>query len=142
MTLIKTKDIKFGLQNEKEILILLKTKFKNIEKSSLQYSRYDFCSDTTLIELKTRRNTKDKYPTTMIGMNKIKYFLKQKEKKCYAFFSFTDGLYYVEINEELVKKCESKDGGRCDRGYIETRPYLFIPVGFLNSYHTLENHTD
>ena len=139
MNSIKTKDINYGVKNEDEIFKILKNKFKDLKKSENKYSHFDFYNDSNLIELKTRRNSKNAYPTTMIGMNKINFFLNSNDT-CYAFFSFTDGLYYIVINDDIIKKCNINNGGRCDRGYIENNKYLFIPVDLLKPCHILENH--
>jgi Holliday junction resolvase-like predicted endonuclease len=45
------------------------------------------------IELKTRRNTHDKYATTMIGANKLEKaekLFKEKGERTFFYFQFTD----------------------------------------------------
>ena len=93
---------------------------------------FDLRDDKTKImaEVKKRNNTKDKYPTTMVGENK---FLKAKEyyDKGYDVlfcFEFTDGIYYYEYCDE---KLEVKLGGRRDRDRPEFKNYVYIPVNKL-----------
>ena len=106
--------------------ILLK-KYQNI---SFINSVFDYKTDDAYIELKSRRNTKDKYPTTMVGYNKI----KQADKylldgyRIFFYFHFTDGYYYFEYTGQ---KLEKKIAGRCDRGKNEYKDYCFIPVNQL-----------
>jgi len=136
---IKIKDTKFGLKSEDKVYELLKTKFKNLEKSKNKYCCYDFLNDDTYIELKSRRNNKDKYKTSMLGNNKIKFFTKNNDKRCFVFFNYFDGLYYFIVNEENLKKCRIGKGGRYDRGKKEIDEICFIPNYLLNPYHTLNN---
>jgi len=51
--------------------------------------------------LKTRTNTYDKYPTTIIGYNKVEEGFKSIKdgKTVYFLFGFTDGLYEWELND-------------------------------------------
>ena len=99
-------DIDFGKNAEDEIYEILKTKYDDIEITS-EYSTFDYKtkSEKLKIELKTRRNKSDAYPTTMIGLNKI--------KKCndpdttYLFiFKFTDQILFIKfINEIILVNC-------------------------------------
>ena len=68
-----SKDYKFGIDKENLLLETLKEKFGNdLEKSTSKTSYYDYSNKDILVELKSRRNNYKKYPTTMIGENKIK----------------------------------------------------------------------
>ena len=60
----------------------------------IKYNLIDFYNDDIYIELKLRRNTYQKYNSTIIGSNKINY-LKTLNKKCYFVFCYLDGLYYI-----------------------------------------------
>ena len=123
---------KIGTENEKYLLNILKdTIDKNIKLTKNKYAIIDYISPNTLIELKSRRNTYEKYPDTMVGANKIKYMLNDKTRKSYCVFSFTNGIYYIEINEETVNKFRKASGGRADRGRIETSTYYYIPIEML-----------
>lgn len=125
------RDLEFGFEKEKELLNKLKTLDPNINFSKNKFCCYDFESDNTIIELKSRRNKYNKYPTTMIGNNKIKKFLSL-DKDVYLVFSFTDGIYYVKCDDELINECSINTGGRYDRGKPELNEYCYIPIKFLN----------
>lgn len=131
-------DIKFGSKSENDVYELLKKNFKDLQKSSNKYSIYDFYNDDTYIELKTRRNKKDQYKTSMLGNNKIKFFLKNNDKNTFLFFNYTDGLFYMPLTNENIKECYVKKGGRWDRGKDETCDIFFIPNHLLSPYHTLD----
>ena len=125
-------DIKFGLQAENDLYDILKEKFdKNLVRSTDKYSRYDYYSDSCIVELKTRRNTKDKYPTTMIGLNKFDDCLRDCSKDYYFVFNFTDGVWYWKFDKDEYDEFEKRIGGRNDRGYDESSMYLYIPVNML-----------
>jgi len=93
---------------------------------------HDFISPSgDVVELKTRRCNKDRYPDTMIGANKIQNMLSNSDRS-YCVFSFTDGSCFVEITPDNVSKFRRGSGGRSDRGQIEQQQYYFIPVNLLS----------
>lgn len=126
-------DINFGKISENEIFSILKYKYPDIEPTT-DYSIFDFISqnEKLKIELKTRRNESNKYPTTMIGLNKI--------KKCndpdttYLFiFKFTDQTLFIKYNVEIFNKFEIKISGRYDRKRSgELSQYIYIPITSLS----------
>lgn len=94
------------------------------------YAPFDFRTKNKkiFIELKTRNNTKDKYPTTMVSQSKVN-IAKEYPKKTFIFcFKFTDGLYYIYYDKDLFDTFETSQGGRTDRGRDEFNTYCFIPV--------------
>jgi hypothetical protein len=108
---------------------ILDTKYSTDFKRTKEFSIFDLRDEITktFAEVKKRNNTKDKYPTTMVGENK---FLKAKEyyDKGYDIlfcFEFTDGIYYYEYCDE---KLEMKLGGRRDRNRPEFKNYIYIPT--------------
>lgn len=108
---------------------LLDTKYSTDFKRTKEFSIFDLRDETIKMfaEVKKRNNTKDKYPTTMVGENK---FLKAKEyyDKGYDIlfcFEFTDGIYYYQYCDE---KLEMKLGGRRDRDRPEFKNYIYIPI--------------
>lgn len=127
------KDLDFGISNEEKIISIIKEKFdKNLEKIKNNLFVFDFSSDKCYVELKTRRNIKDKYPDTMIGYNKIVYAM-QTDRPVYFCFQFEDGLYYYEFNKEDLNNNNIivKKGGRKDRGRYEYKDYAFIKTNLL-----------
>lgn len=111
---------------------LLDTKYSTDFKRTKDFSIFDLRDEVTktFAEVKKRNNTKDKYPTTMVGENK---FLKAKEYydkgyKILFCFEFTDGIYYYQYCDE---KLEVKIGGRRDRNRPEFKNYVYIDVNKL-----------
>lgn len=67
-----------------------------------------------IIEIKTRRNAHDKYPTYMLSANKWRSGMKIAEHyrlPFLLFVKFTDGIFYTK----LKKHYETARGGRTDR---------------------------
>ena len=131
----KNKDIEFGLTKEDEYYEILKDCFdETLEKTNNKYNLFDFIGKDCYIELKSRRNTHDKYPDTMVGYNKIE-FAKSTYKTVIFCFAFTDGLYYYVFDKtHLANNTLRVDyGGRSDRGYEEYKQYCYIPVELLKS---------
>lgn len=122
-------DLVFGKQKEEDQFEIIKDCLdKNLVKSEKKNALFDFYSETSLIELKSRRNNYNHYPTTMVGYNKIEYGLKSG-KDIYFCFSFLDGLYYYKFSK--TDKLEFSLGGRRDRGKNEIKEYCFIPIELL-----------
>ena len=128
------RDLSFGEQSEMEVIEVLSKAFDTELVKNSQYASIDFASDTVEIELKSRNNEKDKYPTTIIPKSKIDYIKKYRMMKKYIFaFRFTDGLYYIEFKDEVFDKYECKMYKRNVRsGTVDKEQlYYFIPVGDL-----------
>jgi len=119
------KDYIFGKEKEDEVLNLIKKKFnENIIKSSYRYEKYDYKDDNYFYELKSRNNKYSDYPTTLI--EKAKIFTDN----IIFLFNFTDGLYYIEYNEEVFNTFACKEFCRHKRfDYNDKpRPYYYIPI--------------
>ena len=132
-------DIKIGEENERKLLSHLNKTYNNLQITK-GGCVYDFFNDDVIIELKTRTNCYNKYPTTMIGKNKIDYFLNNKtieNKKKFCFFGFTDGLYFLEITKEIIENFQLNIGGRKDRGFPEWKQYYYIPINLLEKYNPI-----
>ena len=67
------KDYEFGRRHEVDTLSALRVLNPTLRPTQDKYDPFDFVNDnyTVFVELKTRNNTKDKYPTTMISYSKI-----------------------------------------------------------------------
>lgn len=136
-------DCKLGESAEVETLPKL-NQFFGVKLERLDhYNKFDYMdiNNNTLIELKTRRATKDKYSTTMIPLIKIAAAkqIKATDPNCKIIFSFnfTDGLYYIEYDIDKFNNYKIASGGRCDRGFSEQSIYCYIPTAELikiNSY--------
>jgi hypothetical protein len=123
------KDLQFGLNKEMQLLPVLKDYLKDNTLYKLENSNvFDFKGDNKYIELKSRNNNYDKYPSTMIGMNKI-HKASTLTENVYFFFNFVDGLYYWLYNKDY--ELEIKRSGRWDRGRAEIKNYCYIPIELL-----------
>ena len=65
-----TTDLSFGRDNEIRVKQRLQALFGPLEETD-PMDEFDFKNDNFYIELKTRRVTKNKYHTTMVGENKV-----------------------------------------------------------------------
>ncbi len=128
--MIFQRDLDFGFKAEDDLFSKIKENYgENICKTA-KNCRVDYESEDVLIELKSRRNTYSKYPTTMISKSKIDYMLKSG-KRSICLFNFTDGVYNIEITENIVRQFELREGGRWDRGRPEMSQYYYIPIEIL-----------
>jgi len=125
-------DIAFGKQNEDDVLTKLSF-FGKVIPMDDRYAPFDFrtTNKSTFIELKTRMNSKNKYPTTMVSKSKVDIAKEYPKKKFVFCFKFTDGLYYIQYDKDLFETFETSQGGRNDRGRAEYNDYCFIPVSKL-----------
>jgi len=124
------KDLEFGFKAEDDLLGKIKSIYGEKICKTEPNCRVDYFDDNTLIELKSRRNTYKKYPTTMISKGKIDYMLKSG-KRSICLFNFSDGLYSIEIDKNKIDKFKLKRGGRWDRGRPELNEYYYIPIELL-----------
>ena len=129
-------DYNFGIESEKELISKLQTKFdSNLKLSSSNYSLFDFESNSTYVELKSRRCTKGYYKSTIVGMNKINRAIDIKnlniDIKIYFVFKFIDYICYWEFKEEEMMKLKQSKITRNDRNKVEQAQYLEIPINLL-----------
>jgi hypothetical protein len=117
---------KYGVEQQKLILPIIRQYFnREIIEHTEQYAKYDFSDDQYNYELKSRTFNMNRYPTTMITLNKI-----DKSKPLILLFKFTDKLTYIEYNEALFKTFEIKDFSRANlRG--DYKPHIYIPIEYL-----------
>jgi len=114
----------YGIQEEKEVLPIIKEFFKrDIKQSTDKWSKYDFFDDETIYELKSRTNALNKYPDTMITANKI----VNDDKKQILLFNFTDCLAYIEYDSELFSTYLKKKFSRAQIKADE-KEHIFIPI--------------
>ena len=131
--LIKEVDENFGFIKEDECYNILKAFFDNtLQKVDNRYNLFDFIGEECYIELKSRRNTHNKYPDTMIGCNKIEFAMNACKTVIFCFL-FTDGLFYYKFNKDDIinNKLRIRTGGRCDRNVNEYKDYCYIPISLL-----------
>lgn len=105
-------DLEFGNLNEIAMLSKLKQCFKNETIKSTKdlypnnkFCKWDFEDDNGVKwELKSRRNTHNRYPTTILPCHK-----NPTDDKCiYYVFQFTDGDYYIQYNSSLFSEFNTR----------------------------------
>jgi len=131
-----TNDIKFGLSKEVDILPTLSSRWNNEinimntkDKYNDEYYPFDFESDTlTSWEVKSRRNTKYKYSTTIIPVHKV----RQVDTEQIFVFNFTDECSYITYDKDLFKTFSTR-WIKVDREGGNPNPVLHyeIPVNKL-----------
>jgi hypothetical protein len=130
MTRSITNDLAFGANNEIKVIDIIKKHWKDdtITKTSNKYCKYDFESDNCIWELKSRRNTKTQYPTTIIPVHK----LIDIPKDYYFVFYFTNICSYIKYDKDLFETFKRKDV-RCFRqgGNSNPIPHIEIPIDLL-----------
>ncbi len=123
-----TDSYKFGKEQEKKVLPILKEYFKReIIISRGQYSKYDFSDDLYNYEMKSRTNRRVTYPTTMITFNK---FPSDTDKPLILIFNFTDCLCFIEYKREQFEAYETNMFSSLGLEFDE-KPHAFIPIGDL-----------
>tara|TARA_Y100001937_G_C7134106_1_gene339042 strand:- start:991 stop:1473 length:483 start_codon:yes stop_codon:yes gene_type:complete len=125
-------DKQLGTQKEDEIVKFLNEVWDisgdTYKKYENRFSPFDIYNSKYICEIKTRRNSKNEYPTTMVGYNKIKIAEENKTNNYRFIFIFTDGTYYWDF---VSGKYQTNISGRQDRGACELKKYCFIDVNDL-----------
>ena len=120
-----------GDRDELKVKPILEEYFKTTLTKLGEYNTFDFQdSNGRFYEVKCRTNAYNKYPTTMIGANKIDK-ANRFTKPTYFIFKFTDGIYYLEYTKEKLDLLNLDVGGRKDRGVLEYKNYYYIPIELL-----------
>jgi hypothetical protein len=128
-------DYKFGVQSEQERIDAISNYFKVPLLKGGSKDRFDFktACDTVYVELKTRTNRRDAYPTTLIPYSKIEYANANPSRSYHFVFAFVDGLYTIQYDAELFKTfkvdvfCRNRRADYIDKPQM----YCFIPVELL-----------
>lgn len=125
----KSSDLKFGFDNEKTVLPIIKKFFKddNIKMYVDKFEVIDFKSDNLICELKSRRINHDQYDTCLFGFNKYEEF-KNNNIDSYICYKYIDGLFYIKYDENKFNTYENKiqnvwRDGRCEKSRV-----LLIPI--------------
>jgi hypothetical protein len=125
------KDHTYGLlEQSKQLPVIQKYFNKDIKEIENKLSPFDYECDDCYYELKTRTNSKDKYPTTLIGVNKL-----DTKKDLILIFKYTDCLTYINYDKELFDTFEIK---KFDRNVKEKnkKEYIYIPIQHLKIIET------
>jgi hypothetical protein len=130
-------DMNYGMEKEMTMLGKLSQHFieygtitntKDLYKDP--YYKYDFeAEDGTTFELKSRRNKKQTYPTTILPVSKI---IPDAKHKQVFIFAFTDCCCKIEYSKELWDTFEVRDIEVFRYGRIDLpKPHYCIPIQHL-----------
>ena len=125
-------DLKMGLQNKITIIELLNTTFGEVfintkDKYKDQYYPYDFEGDKgCCVELKSRRNRYNQYPTTIVPTSKVLGFNQNRQM---FVFQFTDGYYYIQYEPTKFNTFETRMITTQRAGIVDKpKPHYCIPI--------------
>ena len=135
-------EYKFGVEAEGIVKPLLEKYVGELETTD-RFCSFDFKNEDFTIELKTRKNTKDKFYDTIIGECKFKKaedILKgEPERRIIFVFNFTDGIYFWEYNSNVARAFGERWIRRRDLGPdYKGQNYKLIPVNILKKLEELK----
>ena len=122
------RDYNFGREQEIVLLPRLNEFFKDdIKPTADKFHKYDYEGREYVYEMKSRTCKMEQYPTTLLPADKV-----IKTKKQIFLFNFTNGLYYIEYDEEVWKDIEIASFRRFRIGVNDKeKPYYHIPTTLL-----------
>ena len=124
-------DLSLGCKNEEELIPILNDFFNDDFRNTKdlygnEYCNYDFEGiNGTRIELKSRRNKYDDYPTTLIPVHKC---VSMDLCPNIFIFNFSDGIYYIEWNKNIFETYETKMILCKRRGRTDYKEHYLIPI--------------
>ena len=128
-------DYLYGIQKQKEILSILRDYFGlELQETVGRWKKYDFYSDKSIFELKSRKNTKTRYPTTLLTCNKV---VSESGKDLIFLFNFTDELCFIKYDEKLFSTFERRLFSRINESFDE-KEYYYIPIERLTTIKKFE----
>ena len=126
-------DKQIGEESELKNKNIFNTFFNDTFIKTSTYHPLDFEGDKYFLEVKTRTNNYNKYPTSLIPASKINYCKKQN-KETYFIFIFSDSTYYIKYDDNLFKTFDIKPFKRSDRidHSDKLQNYYYIPIKNLS----------
>ena len=125
-------DYKMGTKSEVELIPVFNKHFDDCFVRGVQKAVLDFTGAKYHLELKTRTNAFNDYPTTLLPYNKVREALT-KDKPTFFAFAFTDCVAYIQFDKELFATFET--GEFCRRPRVDysnkPAPYIWIPISKL-----------
>ena len=113
------------------MLDIMKGKLDANGELCMDVFKFDYRSGRNNIELKSRRNRMDKYPSTMITANKGHI---EEGKDTMFVFCFTDKVAYIRYEKELFDTFEKRPFSRANMKHDE-KDHFFIPLENLTVFH-------
>jgi hypothetical protein len=121
-----------GKMNEGFFKSIIEKDIKASLKTNSEFDLFDFENENYKIELKTREVERFKYPTTIVGYDKIVKGLEylEQNKNIVFYFGFKkDGLFKFNLTKDNYKDFKISNIG-C-RFRENKKPHLEIPVNIL-----------
>ena len=102
---------------------------EELQETVGRYARYDFKNEKSIFELKSRKNNKTKYPTTLLTCNKV---VSEDDKDLIFLFNFTDELCYIRYDPIVFSTFEKRLFSRINEAFDE-KEYYYIPIEQLTT---------
>jgi len=126
--------IAMGDRNENKLFPIIKSLYgEDLRKIEGRYAPFDYESPSHKIELKSRDFKYNKYPTTMVGYNKVELAKQDPSKKVVFLFAFLDELYEWEYNDENFEENGGMGAVKSRTGYIKYNNTIYIYIVILLS---------
>jgi hypothetical protein len=134
------KDLENSEIAEKRVFNILK-RFHSDVIGTDKYSIIDFIShkDKLIFELKSRNCSHNKYPTTLIGYNKLQYADTHDYNFIMLFF-FNDGLYYCNYSDKLNYELKKFKRNDISNYSYQEKEYAFIPINQLSKFNLISGY--
>jgi hypothetical protein len=114
----------FGKFQEKRILPVIREFFKSdIQEYPERFAHHDFFDDVNDYELKSRTNSKNAFPDTMITMDKM----TDLKKPLILLFNYRDCLCYIKYDADKFAGYRKQMFARSQRD-CDKKEHLFIPI--------------
>jgi hypothetical protein len=127
-------DLAYGTTNEQTQQTRLEKFFNKKLNRRGGYSTFDYDDGATLfVELKSRRIPHNKYPTAIIGANKVETAEKNPNRAYWFCYAYEDGIYGIKYSKEVFDTFQHEDYSRGERADYHNRPQhcYFIPSDLL-----------
>jgi hypothetical protein len=127
-------DLAFGTANETKHHRILEGIFKKKLIHRGGFAGFDYDDGATFfVELKSRRIAHDKYPTAIIGANKVATAAANPARTYWFCYAYEDGMFGLQYNKELFDTFEKSDYSRGDREdyHNNAQECVFIPYNLL-----------
>lgn len=127
-------DLAFGTANESAQHKTLEGIFKKKLIHRGGFTPFDYDDGATLfIELKSRRIPHDKYPTAIIGANKVEAAASNPNRTYWFCYAYEDGIFGIQYSKELFDTFEKTEYSRGSREDYHNKPQecVFIPCKLL-----------
>jgi hypothetical protein len=118
-------DYERGTAIERQLKPILERYFDDALEHMPRYSSIDFRGRFAVYELKSRNMRSTRYPTTMIGQDKLR-------ADCVYVFHFYDGTFFIKYDSALFSTFDVRVTQRHREDFSDlAKPHVFIPIRHL-----------